>query len=55
MFKARIVACGNEQVHGLNFQETFAPTSVIFSGSVRRVSAQNNLDVPALKEKNRRK
>ena len=23
-FKARIVACGNEQVHGVNFQETFA-------------------------------
>jgi hypothetical protein len=26
LYKARIVARGNEQVHGINFQETFAPT-----------------------------
>jgi hypothetical protein len=25
-FKSRLVACGNEQVHGENYDETFAPT-----------------------------
>jgi hypothetical protein len=26
LYKARVVARGNEQIHSVNFQETFAPT-----------------------------
>jgi hypothetical protein len=37
LYKARIVACGNKQSHGVNFQETFVPT--IFWESIHLIVA----------------